>query len=310
MLGPAKIALVVVLLGATALAFAVTERLKLERSPITGTKVDKVFSPVCECPRDFAVISFRLRKSETVTASVIDSAGRTVQTLVRRRREKPGRVSYTWNGRNDAGVVVADGLYKPKIELEAHGRIFVLPNPIRVDTVDPVIHVLRVHPRVFSPGVDRRGDRIVATYRVSEPARALMLIDGHRRVVGRFRPLVGQLTWYGIVNNRPVPAGTYSLRLRAMDVAGNRSSVTRAIAIRVRYIELTRHRIRVVAGWRFRVGVTTDARTYRWLFAGKRGTARARVLRLRAPDVPGSYTLYVSLGPHADKAAVTVTSKG
>ena len=56
------------LLGATAAAFAVTERLKLERSPVTGTRVDHVFSPVCECARDVAVISIVLRRRETVTA--------------------------------------------------------------------------------------------------------------------------------------------------------------------------------------------------------------------------------------------------
>lgn len=39
-------ALVLALLAATVAAFAITERLKLERSPIYGTKVDKIFSPV------------------------------------------------------------------------------------------------------------------------------------------------------------------------------------------------------------------------------------------------------------------------
>ena len=65
--------LVLLLLGATAAAFAYTERLKLERSPITGTKVDRVFSPVCECARDIAVISFVLRKRGTVTLQMLDS---------------------------------------------------------------------------------------------------------------------------------------------------------------------------------------------------------------------------------------------
>jgi len=68
-----QILIVLVLLGATAAAFAVTERLKLERSPVTGTRVDRLFSPVCECARDVAVISFVLRKSGQITVDVLDS---------------------------------------------------------------------------------------------------------------------------------------------------------------------------------------------------------------------------------------------
>ena len=78
--------IVLALLGATAAAFAVTERLKLERSPITGTRVDKVFSPVCECARDVAVVSFILRRPETVTVDILDSHGDPIRTLVRATR--------------------------------------------------------------------------------------------------------------------------------------------------------------------------------------------------------------------------------
>ena len=74
-----QLLVVLALLGATAAAFAVTERLKLERSPVTGTRVDHVFSPVCECARDVAVISFRLRRPETVTVDILDKDGRSVR---------------------------------------------------------------------------------------------------------------------------------------------------------------------------------------------------------------------------------------
>jgi hypothetical protein len=305
--GLAKILLVVVLLVATAAAFAVTERLKLERSPVTGTRVDKIFSPVCECPRDFAVISFRLRRPEKVTVSVIDSAGRVVQTLVRGRSEKRGRVSYTWDGHDESGQVVPEGSYRPKVELAAHGRTIVLPNPIRVDTTDPTIRALRVAPRVISPDGDGHRDRVRVSYVVSEPARAMILIDDHRRVIGKFSKLRGQLSWYGFVNGRPVRPGSYGLRLRAVDRAGNRSAVTREFPITVRYVALSPKRVEVAVGRRFRIGVAADAR-YHWRFAAERGTSRRRVLRLVAPATPGSYALYVSVGKHAARAAVIVTA--
>ena len=59
----APVALVAALLVATALAFVYTEKLKLTLSPILGTKVDKVLSPVCDCETAAAAISFRLRRA-------------------------------------------------------------------------------------------------------------------------------------------------------------------------------------------------------------------------------------------------------
>ena len=41
-------------------------------------------------------------------------------------------------------------------------------------------------------------------------------------------------------------------------------------------------------------------------FAGKTGIGRTEVLVLRAPETPGTYTLYVSVRGRADKAEVVV----
>jgi hypothetical protein len=299
--------IVLVLLGATAAAFAVTERLKLERSPVTGTRVDRLFSPVCECARDVAVISFVLRKRGQITVDLLDSQGESVRTLVRDRDEARGRVSYVWDGRDESGRVVAEGRYRPRVQIHEHGRTIVLPTPIRVDTTAPRIRFTEVSPRMFSPDGDGRNDRVTAKYAVNEVAQAMLLVDGRRRVLGRLRPRGGRLTWMGQVAGRPVPPGLYELRLRALDRAGNRSARTRAVQVRVRYVELARERVEVVAGRRFGVGVSTDARSYRWLFAGARGTSSSKVLVLRAPETPGTYTVYVRVGRWADRAEVVVT---
>jgi hypothetical protein len=299
--------IVLALLGATAAAFAVTERLKLERSPITGTRVDRVFSPVCECARDVAVISFLLRRADGVTVQLIDGDGRRVRTLVRDREEQRGRVSYTWDGRDDAERIVEDGVYRPRVLLEEHGRTIVLPNPMRVDTKAPRIRLLRIFPRVFSPDGDGRRDRLVARYEIDDPARAMMLVDGRRRVLSKFRETEGQLVWFGRVDGKSVRPKTYEIRLRAFDRAGNRSSTRRVVPVVVRYVELARDRIEVAAGRRFSVRVTADALTYRWVFAGRRGIARRRVLVLRAPETPGEYRVYVTVRGKADSARVIVT---
>lgn len=300
--------IVLALLAATATAFAVTERLKLEKSPITGTKVDKIFSPVCECSHDLAVISFRLRKPERVTVDMLDSHGHSVATLVRDQRERPGRVSYTWDGRTDAGVVVPEGRYRPRVRLREHGRTIVLPNPIRVDTTAPTIALTRVAPRLFSPGIDGVHDRVAAWYTIDEPSHAMMLVDGKRRVLSRFRMRKGRLRWFGIVRGKAVPPGTYRIELRAYDQAGNRSTSTRSVPVRVFYVQFRRERVHAVAGKRFSIRVDTPAKRYRWLFDRKRGTSRKRVLVLKAPLTPGTYAVYASVGRHAARAEVVVSA--
>jgi len=303
-----QLLIVLALLGATAAAFAVTERLKLERSPVTGTRVDRVFSPVCECARDVAVVSIVLRRRETVTIDVLNRAGRSIRTIVRKRREPAGRVSYTWDGRDNLERVVPEGVYRPRVQLERNGRTIILPNPIRVDTTAPVITLVRVFPRVFSPDSDGSRDRVTASYRSNERAGAVMLVDGRQRVQSKFRRVQGNLVWFGRVNGGVVRPGIYEIRLRAVDRAGNRSVRTRAVPVRVRFVELSRDRIEVEAGKRFSVRVRTDARAYRWLFAGERGGGRREVLVLRAPEDAGSYTLYVTVGGRAARADVVVTA--
>lgn len=301
-----QLVIVLLLLGATAAAFAVTERLKLERSPVTGTRVDRVFSPVCECARDVAVISIVLRRRETVTLDILDRDGESIRTVVRNLREPAGRVSYTWDGRDNLERVVPEGVYRPRVQLERNGRTIVLPNPIRVDTTAPRIRLVRVFPRAFSPDSDGRRDRVTASYRIDERARAVMLVDGRQRVQSKFRRLEGRLVWFGRVNGTVVRPGIYELRLRAVDRAGNRSLRTRAVPVRVRFVELSRERIEVQAGKRFSVRVRTDAEAYRWLFAGERGAGRREVLVLRAPEEAGAYRLYVTTGGRAASAAVEV----
>jgi hypothetical protein len=294
------------LLGATAAAFAVTERLKLERSPVTGTRVDRVFSPVCECARDAAIITFVLRRREIVTLDILDQDRRSIRTIVRNRPEPRGRVSYRWDGRDNLDRVVPEGVYRPRVQLERNGRTIVLPNPIRVDTTAPVISLVRVFPRVFSPDSDGRRDRVTASYRIDERARALMLVNGRQRVQSKFRRVEGRLVWFGMVNGRTVRPGLYEIRLRAVDRAGNRSVRTRAVPVLVRFVELSRERIAVVAGRRFSVRVRTDVDSYRWLFAGERGVGEREVLVLRAPEEPGAYRLYVTAGGRAASADVAV----
>jgi hypothetical protein len=136
-----------------------------------------------------------------------------------------------------------------------------------------------------------------------------MLINDRRRVLSRFRKRQGRLVWFGGNDGRrQLFPGEYEIRLRAIDKAGNRSARTRAVTVRVRYVELVPDRIEAVAGRRFSIGVSTDARVYRWVFNGRKGKYRKRILVLRAPETPGTYVLYAVVGRWASRAEVVVTA--
>jgi hypothetical protein len=79
--------------------------------------------------------------------------------------------------------------------------------------------------------------------------------------------------------------------------------------VRIRYVELARSVIRVRARTRFGVRVRTDASSFRWRFAGRRGLAPAGLLVLRAPRA-GRYRLYVDVNGHGAVARVIVRPRG
>jgi hypothetical protein len=296
--------LVLALVAATAAAFAVAERLKLERPPIAAPRIDKVFSPVCRCPTDDATIAFRLRRSDTVRLAIVDDELRVVRRLLESTRVPAGAFETSWDGRDDDGALVPDGSYRPRLHLASDRRTIVLPNPIRVDTRPPRLRGVGARPARFSPDGDGRRDKVEVFYRLNERARALLYLGDRRLVRTRHRPLRGKVEWFGLVHGRPLRAGRYRLDLEAEDPAGNRSEPI-AVTVRIRYVELGRAAIRVRARTRFGVRVRTDAERFRWRFAGGTGTARPGLLVLRAPRA-GRYTLFVEANGHGARAPVVV----
>jgi FlgD Ig-like domain len=298
--------LVVGLLGGTAAAFAVTEGLKLQHSPITSTHVPrKVISPVCGCRTASAPIEFRLRKADRVTVQIVDSDGAVVRTLAVGQPARRGRFSVSWDGRGATGAVLPEGTYKPRVHLAHAHRTIGLPNPIQIDVTPPTIHLVRPIPAIISPDGDHRHDQVRAFYRVNEPAHAILYVNGHRRYLGRTQQLTGEARWTGRIGGHGVPAGRYRVTLAARDIAGNVSKPVPIGVVQVRYVQLAERIVRVRAGARFRIRALTDAPNVRWKL-GKRSGVGKRSLRVRAPSKPGTYRLLVQVNRHAALATVVV----
>ena len=298
--------IVLALLAATAVAFVTTQRQKLEPSPVGRIAVDPVMSPVCGCDKSTATIFIGLRRTDTVTLALVSDSGDSVRTLVDRRRYRArSAVSVEWDGRGDDGRVVPDGTYRPRLTLESGARSFELRNPIRLDTRVPKVTVTRVSRRVFSPDGDGRRDRVIVRYGLDEPAHGVLRVDGVRRIYTLRKPLAGSLQWNGTrKDGRPLPAGVHKLVVAGVDEAGN-AGTARAVFVTIRYIELARTTIPVTAQTRFGVRVATDAKSFRWHFAGRTGLGTPGLLVLRAPDA-GRYLLFVDANEHGARARVVV----
>jgi hypothetical protein len=207
--------LALLLLVGTATAFAVTQRLKLEPSPISQTRVDDVFSPVCRCASRTANIEFSLRRADHLLIAVRTGSG---EVTVAEGDFPRGDVHVRWNGRDPSGELVPDGVYSPLVHLQRAGRTIDLPNPIRVDTVAPTVRITRLR---------SNGPKLKINYTASEPAHGLLIVDGRRAVYTYSTRRRGRLTWYGRIKGQPVAPGRHSLFLVAQDLAGNRSARVR-----------------------------------------------------------------------------------
>ena len=286
--------LVLALLGGTAAAFAVTEGLKLEKSPILSTRVTKEFSPTCGCPTRVATISFRLRKADRLRLQIVRGDA-VVRTLVDGRRYNHGFHHFAWNGRDDSARLVPQGVYKPRVHLQGQHRTIVLPNPIQVDTTRPQAAIVSIRP-------EHPVSSVTVRYRLSEQAHAILLVDGRAVVFTRRETPAGTLQY----RTQGAFPKSFRLQVAAQDLAGNVSAPTKPVVVSARFIQLARHEIAVKAGTRFGVRVQTDAAQFSWRLGSRSGMARPGLLVLRAPPRAGRLELFVAAHGAVDRAVVTV----
>jgi hypothetical protein len=234
------LALVTLALVAGASAdFLVAQTLKLEPSPLERPRVEAVFSPVCRCEtKDTATLAFTVSEPLQVDAEIIDAEERPVRSLARAQAWEPGRRTLQWDGRDDRGRLVPDGPYRLRVRLAgSRPREIVVPTPVRVDTEAPVAELLSVEPRTITPAPPcrRERERVEVRYRASEPARALLLVDGRsatRRSMAPAGPV--SIRWGGRARGRPLPPGDHAVSVQLRDRAGNLGPPSRRIEIRVR----------------------------------------------------------------------------
>ncbi len=311
------------LVVATFGAFFVAQQLKSSPPRVQDLFATPFFSPNRDGRFDRARMSLRLKRTDDVTAIVVDRGGDEIRTLTDNEPLRAGeRLRLVWDGNDDARRAVPDGTYRIRLSLRRQGRSILIPRNIDKDTKPPLVRVTSIGPeKAPGPELVPRADR--------KPAKVNFRAPGRRREILVFRTDVRPLrpvfdkpvrladdatswTWNGTVDGRRVAAGTYVVVVRARDRAGNIGAST-AIpprmeygrplpgrgGITVRYLRAQGPAAPVGAGEQALVAVDSPRERFTWTVRRvgdrsirKRGRgSRTRVVRFGAPG--GKSGLYL-----------------
>jgi hypothetical protein len=223
------IIVIAAMLAASGLAFLRAEQLKLERSPVGSTHLQKYFSTTCtplhphtRCRSHSALLRFRLRKAGRVSLAIVSTSGATIDRLTPAagRRLPQGPVAMRWDGRTDAGAQAPQGTYHLRVHLLSLGRTITIPDPVELDLTAPAVTLLS--PRGTPP----------IRYRTSEPAIVLVRATGTGADAGRaalFRGHGGRVHF----RHTKLAGAPVTVTLVAVDRAGNRSAPVAAGSFRL-----------------------------------------------------------------------------
>ena len=158
---------------------------------------------------------------------------------------------------------------------------------------------MKVRHSVFSPDGDGRADRVDLHYRFSEPAYAVLYVDGKRMAQAHAAP-VGDVA---VVRDGRL-AGRAPARARRPGSRRQIAGSTRAFPVRLRYVELFQRRYRARGGT-LRVRVSTDVKTVRGGSAGSAGPVHRHVFTILC-RATGPLHLTVTANGHRARATVVV----
>jgi flagellar hook assembly protein FlgD len=222
-----------VLVLATFGAFFVAQRLKNAPPVLSRLTVFPYFSPNGDGRYDVARVSFKVKKTDDVSVSVLNGSGDEVRELMGSRRVlSSDLVRLKWDGRKDDGARAPDGRYRYRITLQHEGRSVVPATSVRLDTTPPRPLVTSIGPsHTFGPELLPTSDGGTADVHLRAPGskpviRVFKTGPGPTRLVLQDDSLPhGAKVWHwnGLTRSgRPVSAGTYLVSIETRDQAGNR----------------------------------------------------------------------------------------
>jgi flagellar hook assembly protein FlgD len=214
-----------VVLGVIALVAWMFPREWLAKPNVTVTSDRSAFSPNGDGVQDDIAAFYTLSENGTVTVQVLNSAGMVMRTLMQEQGQTDGQHALTWDGRDDGGQPVPDGLYRVVVTANGIARQSEHSIPVEVDTAPPRLQLAN-----FPDDLTTRETNF--TIEGTTDPNITLLVSGDPRPIpvdtnGVFRV------------NRMLNEGINPLDIRAVDGAGNESLVSRVVTVRTQPPTLT-----------------------------------------------------------------------
>ncbi len=218
------------------------DNVKMPSAPATGTftiNAASTTATISVTPNVFrptgsntAAIKYTLSEPCNVIASIKDSHGNTVKTLLSNVLQKANTsLSLSWNGKNDSGSIVENGTYTAEFSLtDCNGDEVIKTASINVDFTPPTISNITVSEDPFD--YSKLGEYVTIGFTSNEDCTVTVSITNGTSLV---RALVSgkvisagaySTVWYANdTRNYVVPAGTYTINITARDAVGNSSTI-------------------------------------------------------------------------------------
>jgi hypothetical protein len=330
---------------ATAAAFFVTQRLKHAPTVVQQVGVYPFLSPFSTNHHLSAKLSFRIKRADDVTVTIVDRSGQDIATLARNHALAPyTQWSLRWRGRTDAGRIAPDGVYRIRVRLRREGRSALLAKTITLDTVPPRPLITRIvgpaaagapagpallpvaggGPLTIDFDAGGGIKPALSVYRTDvQPVRMVTTIP--------VAPGGTSAAWNGTVGGRSVAPGTYLVAISATDRAGNLGQtpplpprpqpgavVPGRAGVTVRYLGVQPPVVPVSQSTPLVFGVDARRAGYAWSVTRvgaanprKKSTTARAILRMRPPGgISGVYVLAAHTNAHRTAVPFAVQGPG
>jgi flagellar hook assembly protein FlgD len=210
---------------AVALALFVLFPLDWMRTPSVTVIVDQgSFSPNSDGSQDTVTGIYTLSELATVSVEVQDATNRVVRTLLREQKQGSGQHFVTWDGRDEVGQAVADGTYRLVVEVKGTLRASTNHAQVIVDTQPPLLRLANLpeNLKIKDPQLTVQG--------IADPEALVWVNDDPQPVA------LGNGGSFTL--RRRLEEGPNRIQVRAVDQAGNVTSVVREVDLVTRPPEI------------------------------------------------------------------------
>lgn len=174
-------------------------------------------SPNGDRDHDLATVTYTLEEEARVTTRVLGESGGVVRLLLDDESQPAGQYFVSWDGRNELGAKVDDGRYRLEVTANGSMRGSSKSVVVEVDTRPPALQLANLNDG------SRVGQETLTVQGVTEPDTVIWVNDEPQPLTADNQ---GRFTF-----QRKLTEGSNLIDVRAVDVAGNSTHLTREVVL-------------------------------------------------------------------------------